>query len=159
MLTKKKHLFLSSFQTNMLNVTDLHAITRNKRRTYLVRSACGMLWVLMSRGARSRIQTGLFMVKSTWNGQHSTSNLNQDRANPRPPEFLYRITWFDGNDRTRTRSRTKQVYWSTALKEDCHTSALPSAYSMFRSRTGRMEISWFRRYNSNSQVRNHPSST
>ncbi|CAI6354216.1 unnamed protein product [Macrosiphum euphorbiae] len=26
-------------------------------------------------------------------------------------------------------------------------------------RSGRMEISWFRRYNSNSQVRNHPSST
>ncbi|CAI6372239.1 unnamed protein product [Macrosiphum euphorbiae] len=145
--------------TNLLNVTDLHAITRNQRRTYLVRSEYGMIWVLVSRATRSRIQTGLFMVKSTRDDQHSTSNLDQYRGNPRSPELLYRVTWFDGNDRTRTKSRTKQVFWSTALKESCHTAFFPNAYSMFRSRSGRMEISWFRRYVSNSQVRNQPSST
>ncbi|CAI6353772.1 unnamed protein product [Macrosiphum euphorbiae] len=136
--------------TNRLNVTDLHTITRNQRRTYLVRSASDMMWVLVSRGTRSRIQTGLFMV------QRST---REYRANPRPPGFLYRITtWFDGNHRARTKSRTKPVFWSTALKEG-HTSAFPNAYSMFRPRSVRMEISWFRRYDSNSQVRSHPSST
>ncbi|XP_060858450.1 E3 ubiquitin-protein ligase Siah2-like [Metopolophium dirhodum] len=139
--------------TNLLNVTDLQTITRNQRRTYLVRSAYGMMWVLVSRQTRSRIQTGLFMVKSP---QDSISNLDQYRANPRPPELLYRVTWFDGNDRTRTKSRTKQVFWSTVLKEGCHTAVFPNAYSMFRSRSGRMEISWFRPYDSNSQVRNHP---
>ncbi|XP_003241456.1 E3 ubiquitin-protein ligase SINA-like 7 [Acyrthosiphon pisum] len=138
--------------TNQLNVTDLHTITRNQRRTYLVRSAYGMMWVLVSRGTRSRIQTGLFMVDSARDGQH----LNQHRFNPKPPEFLYRVTWFDGNDRSRTKSRTKQIFWSTALKE---IAVFPNAYSMFRFRSGRMEISWFRRYDRNSQVRNHPSQT
>lgn len=123
-------------------VTDVKEIKKHRGRTYLVKSMYGMIWVLLSRTTRSRIQAGLFMVDRKWSGRHSTTVPDQNLTNSGQSDILYRITWFDDNDRARTRSRTKVVNWSTTLKEASH-SFMNNAYSIFRSRKGSMEISWF----------------
>ncbi|XP_025196612.1 uncharacterized protein LOC112595576 [Melanaphis sacchari] len=122
---------------NRLNVTNVNDITTNRRRTYLVRSTYGMMWVLLSRISRSRIQTALFLVKN----QPLESDNNH--VNLLPTNIVYRVTWFDANDRSRTRSRTKGVNWSTSLKPDSQNLS-PNAYTTSRSRFGRMEINWYR---------------
>ncbi|XP_022162326.1 uncharacterized protein LOC111028095 [Myzus persicae] len=142
--------------TNRLKVTDLHAIPKNRRRTYLVRSTYGLIWVLLSRAVRSRIQVGLFMVNKPLSGRHPTPAPGRNHANPQSPDILYRVTWFDNNDRSKTKSRTKEINWSTTLKEGCHTTS-HKAYSMFRSRTGSMEISWFPFLRHNNYRQTNPS--
>lgn len=141
-MQSEKTIFSVSFQTNRLMVTDVKEIKKHRGRTYLVKSMYGMIWVLLSRTTRSRIQAGLFMVDRKWSGRHSTTVPDQSLNNSGQSDILYRITWFDDNDRARTRSRTKVVNWSTTLKEASH-SFMNNAYSMFRSRKGSMEISWF----------------
>ncbi|XP_022172313.1 uncharacterized protein LOC111035107 [Myzus persicae] len=144
--------------TNRLNVTDLLSISKNRRRTYLVRSTYGMMWVLLSRASRSRIQVGLFMVDNSTlqSGRHQTSTPGQSRDDQRPTDIQYRITWFDDSGRSRTKCRTKEVNWSTTLKEGYYTAS-PNAYSVFRSRTGHMEISWFPLLRHNNNRRTNPS--
>ncbi|XP_026807561.1 E3 ubiquitin-protein ligase SINA-like 10, partial [Rhopalosiphum maidis] len=124
--------------TNQLNVTDVQDITTNRRRTYLVQSTYGMIWVMLSRVARSRIQTALFLVNDHWDGHMP----NKNHGEPTPTDIVYRVTWFDANDRSRTKSRTKRVHWSTSLKPEFQL-LLSNSYTTFRFKTGRMEINWF----------------
>ncbi|KAE9535244.1 hypothetical protein AGLY_007977 [Aphis glycines] len=121
---------------NQLKVDDLKDIIKNRRRTYLVQSMYGMIWVMMSRIARSRIQAALFMV----NEQRSEKN-DVDKV---PPDVRYRITCFDKNDRLRTKSRTRVINWSTLLQSECQ-NILTGMYTTFRVTTiDHMVINWFR---------------
>uniref|UniRef100_A0A2S2PUF7 E3 ubiquitin-protein ligase n=1 Tax=Schizaphis graminum TaxID=13262 RepID=A0A2S2PUF7_SCHGA len=121
--------------TNQLNVTDAQDITTNRRRIYLIQSTCGMIWVILSRIARSRIQTALFLVNNHLDGYNNHVKLM-------PTDIVYRVTWFNANERSRTKSRTKRVYWSTSLKPEFQL-LLSDSYPTFRFKTGRMEINWF----------------
>ncbi|KAF0751141.1 E3 ubiquitin-protein ligase sina-like isoform X1 [Aphis craccivora] len=121
---------------NQLKVDNLKDIIWNRRRTYLVQSTFGMIWVMMSRIARSRIQAALFMVN-----KHRSENNDVDKV---PPDIRYRITCFDENDRLRTKSRTRVINWSTLLQSRCH-NILSGVYTTFRVTTiDHMVINWFR---------------
>ncbi|CAH1725647.1 unnamed protein product [Aphis gossypii] len=84
---------ISCFQQNQLKVNDLKDIIKNRRRTYLAQSTYGMIWVMISRISRSRIQAALFMVNN-----HRSEKNDVDKV---PPDARYRITCFDENDRLR----------------------------------------------------------
>jgi len=117
-------------------VENLKEIIKNRRRTYLIQSTYGMIWVMMSRIARSRIQAALFMV----NDQRSEKN-DVDKV---PPDVRYRITCFDENDRLKTKSRTRVINWSTLLQSECQ-NILTGMYTTFRVTTiDHMVINWFR---------------
>ncbi|CAH1732208.1 unnamed protein product [Aphis gossypii] len=120
---------------NQLKVDDLKDIVKNRRRTYLVQSTYGMIWVIMSRIARSRIQVALFMVDN-----HRSEKNDVDKV---PPDIQYRITCFDENHRLRTKTRTRVINWSTLLQSGCQ-NILPGMYTTFRVMTiDHMVINWF----------------
>lgn len=124
-----------------MSLNNANEIKFNRRRTYLVRTMYGMLWVLLCRETRGRIRIGVFLVEK----------LQTEPFMPPPDSsstnMTYQITWSDSEGRFRTLSKNRRVAWSSALKgyKASGITAAPgnvNPFAMIRSRSGRLEICW-----------------
>lgn len=123
-------------------MNDLGVITRNRRRTYLVRSPNGLFWAVLIRLTRGRIRTGVFIVEKRSAAAHA--QLQQYRA---PPTVAYRITLLDTDGQIKSRSRPRWLGWSSALQQATGNRGdgfdTADTYTVVRSKFGRMEFHWW----------------
>lgn len=129
-------------QNYRLYVNNADQIPKNRRRVYLVRTTYGLLWVLLCRETRGRIRIGVFMVERPL---METLESPPDRSST---NMTYRITWSDFEGRARaTQSKTRGVAWSSTLKDGkgfgISASGNVDPFTVIRSRSGRLEISWY----------------
>lgn len=132
---------------------NINEITSNRRLTYLVRSPSGLFWVVLSRIARSRIRTGVFMVNinqspGTTETENTTNAENVETTGSgteKTSQFGYRVTLSDTNKKSRTRCRTKWVGLSSSLNEDLRggIGGTINSYTVIRYRSGPVEFNWF----------------
>lgn len=133
-------------QENYLVVNDLqNTVTRNRRRTYLVRAPHGLLWIVLTRVTRGRARAGVFVVEQPRSGQRASDGEQQDRAQS---SLTYRVTTVSNS--AKTRSRAKRIGLSSSLTNDDRGvggkdggGGVNDPYSIIRSCGGIVEIRWW----------------
>lgn len=131
----------------------MNRITTTDRRAYLVKTERGdnLLWVLMSRMSRNRIQTGVFAVQS----RQSTARLHGGGGGV-DDRLVYRITFFKpaadptGRPARYKHSKTFKVgRWRSSLENaavhDDDDNDKAASCVKFRCRNEGVVITWFER--------------
>lgn len=117
-------------------MNDVEMVTFGRRRTYLIQSPVGFLWVMLTRQGLSEIRTAVFVVRPT--------NRTRSFPTPRPTNVAYRVSWVDSLFKTKKdRSRTQLTAWSSSLKDAVRDERVTKPYMVVRPKTGSVEFTWF----------------